>query len=146
MKPAACSPDTLPRSHNGHFHSVVDSVEVRVDMDWTESHVRRVEVRGPRGQGTLALPFSQIIDRFGQPCYISNLKPRGGGLVIAYPSFTVWVLADQGRISPDSPVASITLMGENEPGFIGDQCRKGWTYGGAPWRGFASMEFYAAMQ
>lgn len=134
----------ITRDQGDHFHGQIRGLEIRVQGDFSGSQISRIDVQGlGGGQSPLALRFGQIIEQFGLPCYVIDVRPRNGGLVVAYPSFRIWVLAVQDRITPDSPIGGITLVDDIDLGVENKECRD--IPGATPWRGFASLQLYEGL-
>jgi hypothetical protein len=136
--------ENITRDQGDHFHGHIGGVEIRVQSDYNGSQITRVDVTGLRnGQASVGLRFGQIIEQFGLPCYVLDVRRGVDGLVVAYPSFTVWVLAVQDRITPESPIGGITLSDDGNLGVDNKVCRE--MYGATPWRGFAGLHVYEGL-
>lgn len=136
--------ENITRDQGDHFHGHIGGVEIRVQSDYNGSQITRVDVTGLRnGQSSVGLRFGQIIEQFGLPCYVLDVRRGVDGLVVAYPSFTLWVLAVQDRITPESPIGGITLSDDGNLGVDNKVCRE--MYGATPWRGFAALHVYEGL-
>ena len=80
--------------------------------------------------------------QFGTPCYVSVNAGRSGTRVLSltYPSFTVQIMSEEERLSPDSIIAGVTIQNANG---LANSCDSNYGYG-VPWRGFASVDVYEA--
>ncbi len=137
--------DYITRDEGDHFHGQIGDVAIRVEMDLTGSQISAVEVQGASGYQTpLGLTFQQIIEQYGQPCYVVAVRPRNTGIDVSYPSFTVTVLPDQDRISLSSPVSAITLVDNENLDVDNTSCSH--IPGATPWRGFASLNVYRELE
>jgi hypothetical protein len=136
--------ENITRDQGDHFHGQINGVEIRVQSDYNGSQISRVDVTGLRnGQSSVGLRFGQIIEQFGLPCHVIDVRRGVDGVVVAYPSFTVWVLAIQDRITPESPIGGITLSDDGNLGVENKVCRA--MYGSTPWRGFAALHVYEGL-
>lgn len=132
------------RDEGDHFHSQLNGLAIRVEMDSTGSQIDRIDVQGlGSNPSSSPLRLIQIIDRFGIPCYVVSVMPGNRGLVLAYPSFQVSVLADQNHVTLNSPVSGITLVGDSNLDTQNRLCDR--SLGGSPWRGFASLPLYQTL-
>ena len=134
----------ISRDEGDHFHSQLNGLAIRVEMDSSGSQINRVDVQGMSGNlSPSTLRLIQIIDKFGIPCSVVNIMPGNRGLVLSYPSFQVSVLADQNHITLESPINGITLVDESNLDIKNRACDK--PLGGLPWRGFASLQLYQTL-
>src|SRR5215813_3893170 len=64
----------ITRDEGNHFHGQIGALQLRVEMDHTGLQTRVVDVQAPRGgPEALSLRFSQFIQRYGTPCYVSSV-------------------------------------------------------------------------
>lgn len=135
--------ENITRDQGDHFHGHIGGVEIRVQSDYNGSQITRIDVTSyGGGQSATGLRFGQIIEQFGLPCYVIDVRRGVDGLIVAYPSFTLQVLAVQGRIALESPIGGITLSDSGNLGIENKVCRDSTTYGATPWRGFAALHVY----
>ncbi len=134
----------ITRDEGDHFHGQVGDYEIRVAGGWSGETVTQVEVQNYRNSRTSpVVPFREIIAQFGTPCYVSISGTRTPGLLLTYPTFRLSISTEERRLSLDSPIAGITLVDVSDSG--GDLC-VGAAQSGIPWRGFASVELYEALE
>lgn len=135
----------ITRDEGDHFHGQMGEFALRVTMDSTGVQIREVDVQGSsNNRYSRAIPFSKIIDQFGIPCNVIDIRPGNGGIDLAYPSFRVWVLPDQNHITLQSPIGGITLADGSDLSLDNRSCDN--IVSGMPWRGFASLQLYQALQ
>jgi len=136
--------ENITRDQGDHFHGHIGGVEIRVQSDYNGLQITRVDVTSSGGgQSATGLRFGQIIEQFGLPCYVIDVRRGVDGLIVAYPSFTLQVLAINERISPESPIGGITLSDSGNLGVENKVCRDNMMYA-IPWRGFAALHVYEA--
>jgi hypothetical protein len=125
----------ITRDESNHFHGQIGALQLRVETDETGTQTRVVDVQSPRSSpDALSLRFSQFIQQYGTPCYVSTVMAGEDSLVMVYPSFRVVVLASENHISLNSAIGGITLVNDS------DACSG--VNGAIPWRGFASLQSY----
>jgi hypothetical protein len=135
----------ITRDEGDHFHGQVGEMEIRVEMNENGEQIGRIDVQGSRmNQSPLAIRFNQIIDQFGSPCYVTSVRPDEGGVEVAYPSFRLLVLPNEGYITLESQIGAITLADDNNLSVDNRTC--GPMQIGIPWRGFASVRLYQELQ
>jgi len=154
----------ITRDEEGHFHGNKDgNIEILVRTDWSGDSVTSVNLQATGQNGASpSLPLRQIIERFGIPCYVDGYRPfygsqtyanppnsagpvYSGGLTLVYPNFTIQISGEQARLSLDSAIDGITLRNAADSGFPNRTCSGSTSLGGAPWRGFASLDVYDAL-
>jgi len=141
---------SITRDEGDHFHGRVNSFEIRVVMDMTGTQIKMIDAQssqyGYSGSSAAPLQLKQVIDQYGFPCAVTGVSQRGSsnGLLLVYPAFRLFVLADQDRIGLNSPISGITLQDDNNLDVGSRSCDKSsW---GSPWRGFASIQVYQSLR
>jgi hypothetical protein len=132
------------RDEGNHFHANVPGLAIRVDAEDYDEPVRRVDIQSSGGPGSgFSVPFRQLIEQFGTPCFVSVNEGRSGSRVLSltYPSFTVQIYGEDDRLSLNSEITGITI--QNSSG-TSNLCQGMYSYYGTPWRGFASVDVYEA--
>jgi hypothetical protein len=136
--------DYITRDEGDHFHGQVGDYEIRVEGGWSDDTITRVDVQNYRNMRTSpVVQFKEVIAQFGTPCYVSVSGARIRGLTLTYPTFRLSISTEERRLSLDSPIQGITLV--DVVGSNGNLCAGGAT-SGIPWRGFASVELYEALE
>lgn len=131
----------ITRDQGDHFHGQVNGFEIRVEMGYAGAEITRIDVESRQNtQNPIPLRFRQIVEQFGLPCYVIGVTRQDDGLTVAYPSFRLSVMADQGRITLDSPVGAISLLDDSDLNLDNKQCDTSWS--AVPWRGFAALKLY----
>ena len=134
----------ITRDEGDHFHGQVGDYEIRVEGGWSDTTITRVDVQNYRNSPTATVvPFSEVIAQFGTPCYVSVTGARMRGLTLTYPTFRLSISTEERRLSFDSPIQGITLV--DVVASNGNLCA-GAAASGIPWRGFASVELYEALE
>jgi len=114
-------------------------------MGYTDAQIGAVEVRGTASaENPLSLRFGQIIEQFGSPCSVGPAYSGSDSLTLAYPSFSIEVLAVEGGLSFKSPVSAITVSSNSNLDIKNRSCSD--KSGFLPWRGFGSMQVYKDLQ
>ena len=135
----------ITRDEGDHFHGQIGELALRVAMDSTGQQIREIDVQSSSSnQTSLSVRFGKLIEQFGTPCYVADVRAGDGGIDLAYPSFRVWVLPVEGHLALDSPIGGIILLSGSDMSANNRSCSK--TDAGIPWRGFASMQFYQYLQ
>ncbi|SRR5258706_1757358 len=135
----------ITRDEGDHFHGQVGPAAIRVQMGYTDAQIGAVEVRGTASaENPLSLRFGQIIEQFGSPCSVGPAYSGSDSLTLAYPSFSIEVLAVEGGLSFKSPVSAITVSSNSNLDIKNRSCSD--KSGFLPWRGFGSMQVYKDLQ
>lgn len=136
--------DHITRDEGDHFHGQIGELALRVAIDDTGQQIREIDVQSSNSQPSLSVRFGKMIEQFGTPCYVADVRSGDGGIDLAYPSFRVWVLPVDGYLSLDSHIGGIILLNGSNMSAVNRACDKAAV--GIPWRGFASMQYYQYLQ
>src|SRR5258708_15295855 len=107
----------ITRDEGDHFHGQIGELALRVAMDSSGQQIREIDVQSSNSnQNSLAVRFDQLIEQFGTPCYVADVRSGDGGIDLAYPSFRVWVLPVEGHLTLNSPIGGRILSGMHKNG------------------------------